>query len=402
MRQPILPLLFGGDINVYSMARAFFQAYGIRPVAYGRFATGPCYQSQIVDYRVCAQAEQDETFYALVCDYAKANPQATVLVIGCGDGYVKLAAQFKDSFPCNVIAPYVGLELMDKLTHKAQFYRLCDQYGIDHPGTFVHTADLGHDFQLPFSAPYICKPANGVAYWAHPFPGNEKVFLLDSREALEATLDKVYAAGYPDAMVIQEYIPGDDSHMRVLTSYSNGQGQVKLMCLGHVLLEEHSPHGIGNHAVILTQENPELCQKFQAFLEGVGFAGFSNFDIKYDPRDGKYKAFELNTRQGRSNYYVTNAGYNLAQYLVEDRVEGKAQDLVLASNVALWYVVPKQVAFGYTPSAYHGQMKALIRAGKGHNPLFHSKDLHPIRLLRMAKNMAKYVEQFAQYYKRPQ
>ena len=27
------------------------------------------------------------------------------------------------------------------------------------------------------------------------------------------------------------------------------------MCLGHVLLEEHSPHGIGNHAVIITEHD---------------------------------------------------------------------------------------------------------------------------------------------------
>ena len=36
--------------------------------------------------------------------------------------------------------------------------------------------------------------------------------------------------------------------MRVLTNYSDRNGKVKFMCLGHVLLEEHSPHGIGNHA----------------------------------------------------------------------------------------------------------------------------------------------------------
>ena len=28
------PLLFGGDINVYSVARAFHEAYGVRSIAY--------------------------------------------------------------------------------------------------------------------------------------------------------------------------------------------------------------------------------------------------------------------------------------------------------------------------------------------------------------------------------
>ena len=83
------------------------------------------------------------------------------------------------------------------------------------------------------------------------------------------------------------------------------------------------PHGIGNHAVILTEPCGEIAEKIRAFLEDIGYVGFSNFDIKYDQRDGKYKVFEINCRQGRSNYYVTGAGYNIAKLLVEDRVEGK-------------------------------------------------------------------------------
>ena len=238
METSFLPLLFGGDINVYSMARAFHEAYGIRSAAYGKFATGVCYESAILDYRVCAQNEDGPTFFQNVCGYAGEHPDKTVLVIGCGDSYVKLAARYRDQFPANVIAPYIDYDLMDRLTNKEKFYELCDQFGIDHPGTFVYRREMGHDFQLPFGAPYICKPSNGVAYWEHDFPGSEKVFCLPTREALEATLDRVYAAGYPDSMIIQEFIPGDDSFMRVLTCYSGADAKVRLMCLGHVLLED--------------------------------------------------------------------------------------------------------------------------------------------------------------------
>ena len=37
--------------------------------------------------------------------------------------------------------------------------------------------------------------------------------------------------------------------------------------------------------------------KVKNLLEDLHYVGFSNFDIKYDKRDGKYRFFEINTRQ---------------------------------------------------------------------------------------------------------
>ena len=173
------------------------------------------------------------------------------------------------------------------------------------------------------------------------------------------------------------------------------------MCLGHVLLEEHTPHGIGNHAVILTEPAGGLCGTFRAFLEDVGYVGFSNFDLKYDPRDGRYKAFEINTRQGRSNYYVTGAGHNLARLLAEDWVEHRAPEPVVTRNRSLWTVVPRAVAFRYTPKKYHQEMRALIRAGAVSNPLFYPPDRSPGRLLRLWKNQLGHFLKFKKYYAPP-
>ena len=400
MEHNFQPLLFGGDINVYSVARAFHEAYGVKSVCFGKFASGPAYGSDIIDYRVCAKNEDPETFRQNVADVAAEFADKTILVMGCGDSYVKLAAENKEFFPANCIAPYIAGDTIGKLNNKEYFYELCDQFGIDHPGTFVYRKEMGHDFELPFQAPYICKPSNGVAYWEHPFEGNEKVFTCPDRKNLEEVLDKVYAAGYPDTMIIQDFVPGDDSNMRVLTCYSDRNAKVKLMCLGHVLLEEHTPHGIGNHAVILTEVNEEICQKVKAFLEEMNYVGFSNFDIKYDTRDGKYKFFEINCRQGRSNYYVTGAGYNIAKLLVEDRVEGKDLPFVLADNPSLWRVVPRKVAYDFIVSEYHDEMKARIREGREVTPLFYDKDKAFGRTLRMKKNLLGHFKKFKQYYER--
>ena len=402
MEHNFQPLLFGGDINVYSVARAFHEAYGIKSVCYGKFASGPAYGSTIIDYRVCPQNEDAATFRENVAKAAQEFADKTVLVIGCGDSYVKLAAENKQFFPENCIAATVSGELINTLINKEKFYALCDQYGIDHPGTFIYRKEMGHDFELNFQPPYICKPANGVAYWEHPFEGNEKVFTCPDRKNLEEVLDKVYASGYPDTMIIQDFIPGDDSYMRVLTNYSDRNGKVKLMCMGHVLLEEHTPHGIGNHAVILNEPCGPIAEKIKAFLEDIGYVGFSNFDIKYDSRDGKYKLFEINCRQGRSNYYVTGAGYNIAKLLVEDLVEHKELPFVITENESLWRMVPKAVAFKFVPKSYHPRMKALLKKGAATHSLEYSRDFGPQRFWRVWKTHIGNMVRFNRHNKVPE
>lgn len=402
MKQPdFVPLLFAGDINVYSMARAFHELYGIRPAVIGKYEALPCYGSRIMEYTADPEIESQGVFLPTVLRFAEKHKDRTVLLVGCGDSYVQKISENKGRFPANVIAPYIDSALMDELTNKERFYALCEENGVPFPATFIHRKEMGNDFLLPFGGPFIAKPANGVAYWKHPFPGQKKVFKAKDRTELEAVLAAVYASGYADSMVIQDFIPGDDTYMRVLTNYSDRFGKVRLMCLGHVLLEEHTPHGIGNHAVILTEQDRELEEPLRKLLDRLGYVGFSNFDIKYDRRDGTYRVFEINTRQGRSNYYVTASGANLAQYLVEDWIYGHPIDFRSVDAESLWMVVPKSVAFRYIRQPeYKEAMRRLMRAGKAVNPLLYKADRAPMRRLRLFRSLMGHHLKYKKYLKR--
>src|SRR5665647_105313 len=133
-----VPLLFAGDINVYSVARAFHEAYGVKSTAYGKYPTGPCYNSGIINYIANPNAEDLDEFVRLVTEFAQLNKDKMVILIGCGDSYVELASRNKDNFPSNVIVPYIDINLMHTLILKEHFYEFCEKSGVNYPDTFVH------------------------------------------------------------------------------------------------------------------------------------------------------------------------------------------------------------------------------------------------------------------------
>ena len=176
-----------------------------------------------------------------------------------------------------------------------------------------------------------------------------KVYTAATPAEAAEIVKTIYASGYPDRMVLQKMVPGGDDHMRVLTAFSDENGKVRAMCLGHTMVEEHTPHGLGNHAAIVSEDTTSLplVENIRKMLEACRYTGFSNFDIKYSGIPGDYRVFEINLRQGRSNYYVTATGMNIARLVVEKWNDG-GTDCVLNKNEVFWHHVPAQVAFTYT------------------------------------------------------
>ncbi len=171
------------------------------------------------------------------------------------------------------------------------------------------------------------------------------------------------------------------------------------MALGHALLEEHTPQGIGSYVAIINTYDEELLNKFKVFLEEIEYSGFANFDMKYDTRDGKYKLFETNIRQGRSSYFVTASGYNLAKWLVDDVIYNKDMPLTIAKNKFLWIQVPKGIVYKYVKDEQAlNEVRQLIKEGKCINSLFYKKDLNIKRYIKLKINMLNHFRKYKKYY----
>ncbi len=386
VEREFVPLLFAGDINSYSMARAFYEAYQVKSIVYGKIYTGPNCNSKISDYKAIENIEDENVFLDTVNKVANENPTKKILLVGCGDSYVALSSKLVDKFEENVVTITSNYKLLEELTLKETFYNLCKKYNLEYPSTFIYSKDMGTNLNHGFSYPIILKPSNGIDYWGHGFNTQKKVYKIHNKEQLLKIVKEIYDSGYTDKLILQDFIPGDDTYMYVLTGYSDRKGKVKLLALGNVLMEEHTPHGLGNHSVIINEVNEKLSNSVKSFLEDQGYVGFFNFDIKYDRRDGSYRFFEINTRQGRSNYYVSGAGYNLAKYIVDDYILNKEIPFTLATEKKLWLVIPLVLALIFVKSSkYRKEMISLILSCKVINPVFNLKDMGFVRFLRFLK-----------------
>ena len=405
--QNIIPVLLGADLNCYNVARAFHAEYGVKSYAFGRYAIGASNYTRIIKFTAVEKLDEPDVMVETLLKFADEHEGATLIAFGCTDDYADMLIHHGDRLRPRYIVPYIGAELFERLAYKANFYGDCDRHGILYPKTAIVTRDTELDSALDesvigFSYPIIVKPSASAVYWKYPFDGMKKVYTASSALEAKIIIERIYESGYPEKIILQDMIPGDDSNMRVLTAYSDKNGKVKMMCLGHVLLEEHTPKGLGNHCAIITELDRPLMEKFKAYLEEVGFVGYSNFDIKYDERDGTFRAFEINLRLGRSNNYVTSAGCNVARYIVDDLVFDKdLGETYYCDNEVLWHSVPKGVVYEYCRDAESvKRAKALAKAKKAHASLWYRPDtfMNPRRVFFLLMHGYNHYGKFKKYY----
>lgn len=407
--QRFQPVLLGSDINAYGMARAFHEAYGITSIAFAHFQLSPTKFSKIVDVRIVPGFGELPTFRSTMLDFAHSwqneHPHIKLLLIPCGDVYANLLSQCGDELHQYFAFHTLPNSLNRQLSLKSSFYKTCEQYNLPHPKTKVVNAEevAAHAYKdLPFDFPIAMKPANSTQWLDVDFEGRKKAFIIDNPEDLDTLIQRSYQAGYTGEMILQDFIPGDDSRMRVLNAYVDSDHHVRMMFLGHPLLEDPTPEAIGNYAAIIPDYNEEVFQNIKAFLEDIHYVGVANFDMKYDERDGKYKLFEINLRQGRSSYFVTLNGFNIAQYFVEDLIDHKPFDgnTVFGRGEKLWMEIPRSIFCDYVAEDDEKTRGLhMIRQGDWGTTLEYKKDMNLLRWLMIRHMFSIYTKRYAEFFR---
>ena len=81
--QEFIPVILGGDINTYSVARAFYEEYKVKSYVFGKFNTGPSYQSRFTEYEGKLEIDQDDYFVKRMNRFAEEHKDKKILMVGC-------------------------------------------------------------------------------------------------------------------------------------------------------------------------------------------------------------------------------------------------------------------------------------------------------------------------------
>ncbi len=407
-------IVLGSDQNAYGQVRAIneFTHKKVDVVAQSLFSATK--YSKITNLYLYSDLLDDDKFVEhLINLYQEFNgSKVMLLLLPCGDTYIELLSRNQNALKDYYTFPVNNYELTTQLTDKENFIKVADQYGLNHPKSLIVTPDTSEEIdfdQIGGQFPVALKAVDSVKWLDIDFPGRKKAFVLNSREEVYQTIKAARAAGYNENFILQEYIPGGASTDRVLNCYVDQYHHVKMMNLGHPLLEDPSPGSIGNYLVILPEYNLELYQMVKKFLEAIKYTGFANFDLKLDPRDHQYKFFEINLRFGRSSFYVNLNGASFPKLLLEDYFEGSMKNQPLhycnddSKKHVLWTSVPKSIFQKYVKhDPYYFEATELINRKAYGDTLTYDPDLSLKRKLMIWHMNSYYRKTFKKYGKIPE
>ena len=398
------PVIIGTDLNTYGVARTFHMAYGVTSKVFGNKKLLMVDHSSICDVTEVNGFTKDEIMVETLIRYAKENKEKKLILFAANEQYVFRIFKNYDQLKEYYIIPYTTPELGILLSDKMNFYAYCEKNQLDYPKAVDLKKDEYKDYKTTLDFPMVLKPSESSDYLDLQFKGKEKAYILKNEDQLKKALHDIYENGYNHNMILQEYVAGDVSNEYVMNIYSDQKGKVRFMSLGRILIEDPQPDMRGNYVAIVSQKKDEKITKLYAdikdFLEKINFTGISNFDLKYDKKDGKFKVFEVNMRQGRSSFFSTLAGANIAIPIVNDLILGQdSEEIIYGDEPFIWTNCFDKTFYKlirkYQPDLYE-EMSSIKNIG---NTLFYDKDLSFMRKMVLNKYFKLYDERLSAFYK---
>lgn len=293
-------------LSAHTIGLAVIRALGIRKIPivsiyYDDNDMG--YLSRFVIKKICAPHPErsEEQFINFLITIAEKYKDG--LLIPADDETLVTVSKNKKVLEEYYIVACTDWDITKKIIDKRYTYALAESLGISIPLTKVITNESDLElFTKEVEFPCIIKPCQSHKYFE--IFRKKMVMITDSDQLIK---EYNSAAHFNLDVMIQEYIPGDDTNGVNYNSYFWNNDCYLDFTAQKIRL---SPPQFGVPAVLMSKIIPEIVIPSQKILNELGFDGYSCTEFKKDERDGVYKFMEINGRHNRSTLLSVKCGLN--------------------------------------------------------------------------------------------
>jgi D-aspartate ligase len=244
----------------------------------------------------------EEAYVAFLADLAECSFGEPAVVFPTHDAPLEVVARHADRLPAYTL-PGSGWDVVGPLQHKRHQYEAAARAGVATPRT-AYPRDRAEAERLAAGLRYpaIVKPSDPI-----PFKrrfGKPALVCEGPEELLEA-----FDAATGSEPMLQEVVPGDDSSLWTVGTYTNAEGRPLGIFCGRKLLQ--MPRGFGTCRVGEARWRDDAVEQALALLDELGYRGIAQTEFRQDAGDGTLRLMEVNPRLWQWHGLATACGVDL-------------------------------------------------------------------------------------------
>jgi D-aspartate ligase len=287
------------------------------------------YVSKYVKEKVSAPhpEKSEKQFIDLLIDCARRY--AGGILIPTDDATLIAVSKNKTLLTNYYIAACADWEITKRIIDKKYTYELAESLGIPAPKTIVPQSEADvQKYARDATYPCLVKPRQSHRYFEI---FRRKMLKVNNADELISAYDEAAGAGID--VLLQEYIPGEDSAGVNYNSYFWENRPLVEFTAQKVRV---SPPEFGVPSVVVSKHIPEVLAPGRKILGALGYSGYSCMEFKKDPRDGVYKLMEINGRHNRSLLLSVKCGVNFPLIEYKHRILGQVPSAVDYRDGIYW------------------------------------------------------------------
>lgn len=209
-----------------------------------------------------------------------------------------------------------------------------NQYGIPIPETYlVQTTDHLQQIQ-GIQYPLIIKGRFGKDFYRIT---GKQVVVINHEEDMKQVI--IQLAG--TQAIVQEFIPGDDSHFYTYGGYFGENGNPIAGFTGRKIHQK--PPMFGTCRISESLDHEIVREQGQILLKALNYFGASQVEFKLDPRDNKFKLIEVNARFWLWHSLSAYCGVNIAAYAYQHATGESVVHKEAHVPNKYWLVLPEEI-----------------------------------------------------------